>query len=76
MQAWSSSFIEYFDEYIAPEVDNLAAFSVRSYCSEYFNDFSGITTNQSEGLNKLLKDLQQNKELPLDTVILCENHRF
>jgi hypothetical protein len=31
---------------------------------------TGITTNQSEGLNKLFKDIQQYKELPLDVVIL------
>lgn len=51
-------------------MDSIAAFSVRSYCSEYFNDMTGITTNQSEGLNKLFKDIQQYKELPLDVVIL------
>lgn len=37
---------------------------------QLFNPISGITTNQAEGLNRLYKDLQENKELPLDVSIL------
>ena len=37
---------------------------------QLFNPISGITTNQAEGLNRLYKDLQENKELPLDVSVL------
>ena len=35
-----------------------------------YNSYSGITTNQSEGFNTIMKRLQKWKEAPLDSVIL------
>ena len=35
-----------------------------------YNSYSGITTNQSEGFNTVMKRLQKWKEAPLDSVIL------
>ena len=36
-----------------------------------YNRYSGITTNQSEGFNTVLKHLQQWKEAPVDSILLC-----
>ena len=35
-----------------------------------YNPFSGITTNQSEGFNTVLKHLQHWKEVPVDAIVL------
>ena len=35
-----------------------------------FNNYSGINTNHSEGLNNLLKELNERKQLPIDRVLL------
>ena len=37
---------------------------------EVYSPVSGITTNQSEGFNFLMKQLQGWKELPIDTAVL------
>ena len=36
-----------------------------------YNPYSGITNNQSESLNRVIKDLQSWKEAPLDCLILA-----
>ena len=68
--AWKPLFIEYYDKCIQPDVEALAAFSVKKICPDFFNDMSGLTTNASEGLNYVFKDVQDHKELPLDCVVL------
>ena len=35
-----------------------------------YNPYSGITNNQSEGLNRVVKDLQMWKEAPIDSMML------
>ena len=35
-----------------------------------YNPHSGVTNNQSEGLNRVIKDLQSWKEAPGDSMIL------
>lgn len=39
-----------------------------------YNPYSGITTNQSEGFNAVLKHLQHWKEAPIDAIILSLYH--
>lgn len=39
-----------------------------------YNPISGITTNQSEGFNALLKHLQEWKEIPVDMAVLSLYH--
>ena len=68
--AWKDSFIEYYDKNIHPDIESLAGYNVRTLCPEYFNEISGLTTNHSEGMNFVFKDLQDHKELPLDCVCL------
>ena len=70
IEAWSKEFVEYFNEFINPEIESLAAWSIKPICKKIFNFFPGVTTNQCEGLNNLLKILNERVELPLDVVIL------
>ncbi|CAF0812270.1 unnamed protein product, partial [Brachionus calyciflorus] len=67
---WSAEFTRYFNNNIQPEIESLAAWSIKPICRKFFNNFSGVTTNQSEGLNNLLKIINERIELPLDLVIL------
>ena len=46
---------------------NLEAFDI-------YNPVSGITSNQSEGFNSVLKRLQGWKEIPVDTSVLTLYH--
>lgn len=39
-----------------------------------YNPISGITTNQSEGFNNLLKQIQEWKEIPVDMAMLSLYH--
>ena len=39
-----------------------------------YNPYSGITTNQSEGFNTVLKYLQHWKEAPVDAIVLSLYH--
>ncbi len=39
-----------------------------------YNPLSGITTNQSEGFNSILKRLQGWKEIPVDSAVLSLYH--
>ena len=55
--AWDKTFTKYYDEHISPDKLSLAAFAVEPICSHLFNKFSGITTNQAEGLNNLFKSI-------------------
>ena len=56
-----------------PDIEGLAAYSVKPIAKRFFNHFTGITTNQIEGLNNLLKLICDRVELPLDVVILSLN---
>ena len=70
VEPWKKEFYEYFSTHISPEIENLAAWSVRPIAKRLFNHFTGITTNQSEGLNNLLKLINNRTELPLDIIAL------
>ena len=39
-----------------------------------YNPYSGITTNQAEGFNTILKHLQHWKEVPVDAIVLSLYH--
>ena len=57
--AWDPVFVTYYDEHIAPDAENLAAHSVEPICKDFFNRFTGITTNSAEGLNNLFKSISK-----------------
>jgi hypothetical protein len=68
---WSSEFIKYFESCIKPDIENLAKYAVKEICGDLFNDFTGISINQAEGLNKLFKYLLECKTKPLGVVNLA-----
>ena len=66
--SWDQSFVGYFQERILPYLGKLAKWGIQSVTK--FDPYSGITQNQSESMNKLLKSLNKWKEVPVDVVIL------
>ena len=65
---WPPEFNQYFKKHLESRLPN--------YCLQYIqkhvnaDDFNGITTNQSEGFNWLIKDLNNWKEGPIDCILL------
>ena len=51
---WSQAFVEYYYHHIDPEVTASAGQWILEPLGIY-NGYSGVTTNQSEGFNTLLK---------------------
>lgn len=68
-QKWSQPFVEYFDHQIDPEVTSAAGRWILEPLGIY-NGYSGVTTNQSEGFNTLLKNLTERKESCIDSLVL------
>ena len=69
-QRWDAAFEEYYKKEIHPTVPDKVGRWVLEALSIY-NPYSGVTNNQSEGLNRVMKDFQSWKEAPLDTLVLA-----
>ncbi|RNA44067.1 hypothetical protein BpHYR1_014825 [Brachionus plicatilis] len=67
---WKTDFTDYYILNISKDVKNLAAYAVKPIAKRLFNNFTGLTTNQSEGLNNLLKMINKRNEVPLDVIVL------
>ena len=67
---WDASFEEYFVKNIHPDVPKAIGRFVLEPLGIY-NPYSGVTNNQSEGFNRVMKDLQGWKEAPLDCTVLA-----
>ncbi len=73
-QGFDHEFISYFDNHILPDADSIAKYIIEPIIgSERFNSRNGITTNSSEGLNNLMKQVMKNAVRPVD--ILCLSFR-
>ena len=66
---WPSVITSYYMDNIHGKVEHYGHWSIKNKFGKYFTEH-GITTNQSEGFNWLLKDLQGWKEAPVDSVYL------
>ena len=66
---WSSPFFDYYQNNINPDIHGIARWAIEPY-----DPFSGITNNQSESLNFVVKQLQQWHESPLDCMLLSLHH--
>ena len=69
-QKWDGAFEHYYRKEIHPDVPSLIGRWVLEELHIY-NPYSGVTNNQSEGLNRVIKDLQGWKEAPVDCVMLA-----
>lgn len=67
---WSKAFVDYFDSQLAPEVVSTCGRWILEPLGVY-NGYSGVTTNQSEGFNTLIKQLVLRKEKTPDSLALA-----
>ncbi|RNA23232.1 hypothetical protein BpHYR1_014571 [Brachionus plicatilis] len=56
--------------FIVTDCEDGFPYAVKPIAKRLFNTFSGLTTNQSEGLNNLLKMINTRNEVPLDVIVL------
>ena len=67
-KAWMDEFKRYFNDRISPNLTKVCKWAIDKIT--HFDLYSGITQNQSESMNKLLRSLNKWKEAPVDFVIL------
>ena len=67
-ESWNPQFRKYFENNVEPKLEYFCTWSVDGECS--YDEENCITTNQSEGFNFLLKDFQNWKEVPLDSLLM------
>ena len=71
-QRWSAPFSDYYINHIDPDIQSIERLAIEPL--GVYHSYSGITTNQSESLNQVLKQLQEWRESPLACMILALNH--
>lgn len=64
---WSEAYVDFFDSNIHTKFHYFARYSIQDKIKMTEN---GITTNISEGFNFLVKDLNDWKERPIDSILL------
>ena len=67
---WSAPFFDYYTRNIHTDIHThaIARWSIETY--KVYNPYSGVTNNQAEGLNFVLKQLQDWCESPPDCMLL------
>ena len=66
---WSKAFLDHYMENIHPRVLTSIGRWILEKLGVY-NPYSGVTSNQAESFNALLKRLQNWREVPVDAIIL------
>ena len=65
---WDVVFNDYYTKEIHPEIDVFGRWKLEE--KGIYNPYSGVTNNQSESLNVVIKSLSKWKEAPMDCVVL------
>ena len=65
---WSAPFGEYYKKNIHPQIMFIGRWALEKV--GLYNPYSGITSNQSEGLNHVLKTLNDWREMSVDCLML------
>ena len=71
-EKWSAPFYDYYMNHIEPDISSTARWGIEPL--GVYNPYSGVTNNQAEGLNYVLKQLQQWREAPIDCMVLSLHH--
>ena len=67
-RGWNRDFVKHFEKAVEPKLEYFCIWSIRNACP--YHPVNGITTNASEGFNYLLKDFQNWKEVPVDSLVM------
>ena len=65
---WSAPLLEYYQTNLHPNISSFGRWTLEEY--GIYNPYGGVTSNQSESLNCLLKHLHAWKECPVDCMVL------
>ena len=68
LKKWSHPFSEYYNENIHSQITFIARWALEEV--GLYNPYSGITNNPSEGLNHVLKTLNDWREMSIDCLML------
>ena len=68
-KTWDSAFHQYYMKEIHPDSFLIGRWVLQPL--NLYNPYSGVTNNQSESFNKVIKEFQSWKEAPLDSFILA-----
>ena len=66
---WSAPFYEYYSHNIHSDVHAIARWAIEPF--GVYDPYSGVTSNQAEGLNYVLKHLREWHESPVDCMVLA-----
>ena len=69
---WSAPFLDYYQSSIHTYISSIGRWILEEY--GVYNPYGGVTSNQSESLNCLLKHLCAWKECPVDCMVLAFYH--
>ena len=69
---WSEPFRQYYLANVDPDIDSIGRWAIEPL--GVYDPYSGVTSNQAEGLNFVLKDLLEWREAPIDCVVLALNY--
>lgn len=67
-RTWDSTFHQYYLHY-KKYTAKIGRWALEALAKGLYNPYSGVTNNQSEGLNCVIKDFQSWKEAPLDLIV-------
>ena len=62
-------FFDYYRTNIHPDIESIARWAIEPY--GVYDPYSWVTNNQAEGINYVLKDLQEWWEAPVDCMVLA-----
>ena len=68
-KTWDSTFYEYYMKEIHPDSFQIGRWVLQPL--NLYKPYSGVTKNQSESFNKVIKEFQSWKEAPLDSFVLA-----
>ena len=71
-EKWSAPFLDYYKKHVHPDIESIARWAIEPH--GVYDPFSGVTNNQAEGLNYVLKQLQDWREAPIDCMVLALNY--
>ena len=70
---WSAVFLQYYNANISPDIESTARWAIEPL--GVYNPFSGVTNNQAEGMNFVLKHLLNWREVPIDCIALAIHYK-
>ena len=66
---WSAPFHHYYKNEISPDIPAVARRAIEPY--RVYDPYSGVTSSQADSFNRVVKQLQESREAPVDCMVLA-----